>query len=333
MFEQGRRYPSQVPRHAAGFSLVELMVALVVGLILIVGLTSLVVGNLQSYTELNKSGSQVENARYGAQFLRDELSMAGYYGNLTFKRAAPALPDDPCETSLAAVEARFDVFIEGADDSTATDRYACVRSMSIKSDTDVLLLRRVSTRAVALASRDADYLYLASNTKDFNILAGKASTSGITYITDARFNTVRQLFERILYVSSCDVCSGAGADTTPTLKMVEINNGAWSDPVSLVEGVEDLQMEYGIDSDENSTPEDWVAAPTAEQWPLVAAVRYHLLMRNVEDSPGHSDTRTYVMGLDADGSEYVVGPFNDGFKRHAYTMTVRLRNAAERREE
>ena len=57
------------------------------------------------------------------------------------------------------------------------------------------------------------------------------------------------------------------------------------------------------------------------------AVRVNLLARNIATGVGHTDTKTYALGAGV-----VAGPFNDHFKRHAYTAVVRLMNPAGRRE-
>ncbi len=324
----------QLQRQSAGFSLIELMVALTIGLILIAGLMSLVVGNMQGYGELNKASYQLENARYASQFLRNELSMAGYYGNLTFPRETPEYPEDPCDVGKADIAARYDFFIQGWDSVGSTDdEFLCNDGMEVKEDTDVLLLRRVSSTETDLDERNSDLVYYGSNTKEFAIIAGTENTDGISFLSEDLFQNVRQLLERVVYVSTCNVCTGDEADSIPTLKMVELRNGEWSDPLPLVEGVDDLQLDYGLDEDENSTPERWVALPEEDEWPLVAAVRFHLLVRNVEETTGFADQKVYSMGLADEDSVQVAGPFKDGFKRHVYSMTVRLRNVTERLEE
>lgn len=69
------------------------------------------------------------------------------------------------------------------------------------------------------------------------------------------------------------------------------------------------------------------AAPcTAAQLMNVVAVKLHVLARTRETTPGHRDTKTYQLG------SVTLGPFNDGFKRHVFTTTVRLINISGRRE-
>ncbi len=57
------------------------------------------------------------------------------------------------------------------------------------------------------------------------------------------------------------------------------------------------------------------------------AVRVYVLARSREATPGYTDTKTYTLGTAG-----TVGPFNDGFKRHVYSTTVRLINVSGRRE-
>ena len=61
---------------------------------------------------------------------------------------------------------------------------------------------------------------------------------------------------------------------------------------------------------------------------MIAAVtaRIYVLVRSREPAPGYTDTKVYQVG------DSVMGPFNDGFKRHVYVSTLRLPNIAGRRQ-
>ena len=75
---------------------------------------------------------------------------------------------------------------------------------------------------------------------------------------------------------------------------------------------------------------------TADQLTNVVAVKIYLLVRNTEASGSYKDTKTYCLAALAvgdvcpTGSSY--GPFNDRFKRHLFSTTVRLTNVSGRRE-
>jgi type IV pilus assembly protein PilW len=161
----------------------------------------------------------------------------------------------------------------------------------------------------------------------------------------------RSLYVRIYYVANDDNTG----DGIPTLKVVELGAGAFGAPVPIAEGIETMQVEYGVDANGDGAPEiytpdpanqaykfdaadanpvwpagvAYVDAPTA--WSRVTVLKLHLLARNTQPSGGFSDTRTYVLGSAA-ASDNRFGPFNDAYKRHVYTSVIRLVNVAGRFE-
>mgnify|MGYP001586905671 CR=1 FL=1 len=151
--------------------------------------------------------------------------------------------------------------------------------------------------------------------------------------------SVRQYFVRIFYIATCNDC-GAG-DGIPTLKMVELSpaTGVCStDPAascgsmttrSIAEGIENLQFEYGIDTNGDGTPESYSTAPATADWQNVTAVKIFLLARNTEMSADYTDGKTY--SLASDGSALAGTPFGDHYKRHVYVATARANNIANRK--
>lgn len=69
----------------------------------------------------------------------------------------------------------------------------------------------------------------------------------------------------------------------------------------------------------------------------VVAVKLYVLARSSEPTPGYTDTKTYCLGaIDAAGTcpatATRLGPFNDGYRRHVFSTTVRMVNVSSRRE-
>ena len=60
-----------------GFTLIELMVALTVSLILLLGLTAVFVGNSRSFSENERSSRRIENGRYALALMSDGIRHAG----------------------------------------------------------------------------------------------------------------------------------------------------------------------------------------------------------------------------------------------------------------
>ncbi len=63
-----------------GFSLVELMLALALGLVVVTGIVQLFVGNSQTYNVLNGQSRMQENARFAMEFISRAARSAGYFG-------------------------------------------------------------------------------------------------------------------------------------------------------------------------------------------------------------------------------------------------------------
>lgn len=325
--------------HERGFSLVELMVALAIGLILVAGLLTLVIGNLQGYGELSKSGHQMENGRFASQLLRDDLAHAGFAGAWS-KAAAPATPPNPCSLVESDLRESLGLPVYGwhASSSAATPPAAwnCLPS-AVKPGTDVLVINRVATKTANPAALSAARYYLQASPIAFLFgKTGSGTTFNLTYGAGLAA-PIHPLVKHIYFISNCSVCDGGG-DGVPTLKRLEYTDaGNWTTPaIALVEGVEQLQLDYGIDDNLDGTVNRFVFDPSSAEWGKVVAVRFNLLARNLEATAGWTDKKKYVLGSEVSASgvasDNVLGPFNDRFKRHVYAMTVRLVNPAGRKE-
>ncbi len=67
-------------RRAAGFSILELLIALMLGLVVIAGIVQLFVGNSRTYDLVNAQSRLQENARYAYEFITTAARNAGYFG-------------------------------------------------------------------------------------------------------------------------------------------------------------------------------------------------------------------------------------------------------------
>lgn len=349
------------PRYSSiqrGFTLIELMVGMAIGLFLMTGLISLLVSNVQTRSELDKSNQQIENGRYALQLLSDEFELAGFYGptgGTTFNTVAPPVA---CPTGVSDLG-----YTSVASPGTSTVPFA-VYALSavpsclsnVKAGTAMVVVSRVSTSPTDMGSLAATETYLqnsgcASDTNPFVVAAGVATNFPLMQKDCVATNPgeLRKVMQRIYFISTCNEC---GTDTNPTLKVAEFVNGDMT-ITPLVEGIEDFQLDYGIDMDGNGSPDcyvsdpsnppaaqidpsvcpqtspayDWTVAST--NWSNVVTVRIHLLARNLDVSGGWKDTRTYDMGLGTG----TVGPFNDAIKRHVYSSVSRLINVSGQREQ
>ena len=94
-------------RRENGFSLVELMVGMVLGLMLIAGAVSIYLATSQSYREVEQVAALSENARFAEQILGDSLRHAGFIGEVPANRVNvdPDLTDRAGDCTTAGAEA------------------------------------------------------------------------------------------------------------------------------------------------------------------------------------------------------------------------------------
>jgi len=152
---------------------------------------------------------------------------------------------------------------------------------------------------------------------------------------------IRRYHVHIYFVAPCSVPAGGGSVCTgsaddngspiPTLKRLELTGNTWS-LVPLVEGIENLQIDYGIDTDKDGVPDaTYVTAPALADWPNVVAVRINVLSRQIEPTNGYVDSKTYDMGVAAPAYTPPAPPALQ-YKRHVYNSVIRIVNPASRRE-
>lgn len=334
-------------RRQTGLSLVELMVSITLGLMILSGVLVVFVNTSAARNEVERTSRQIENGRYASELLIEDLRMAGFYGELNVGSvAAPGvLPADPCSLTVADWNAWVPVHIQGYDNGAGLAATTCVLG-NLKPNTDVIVIRRARTCAAGVAGCEA-----AVNGKPYvqvslcatQAVAHKLGLEGTPGLFDRQKKTCdaaapadkREYLVRIYFVSTDN---GAGQNV-PTLKRLELTGTGW-ETVPLVEGIEEFQLQYGIDSDGDGVPDDYAADPTTfpiaaptplASWMNVVTAQFHLLARNLETTPNYVDTKTYHLGKDAAGNEIEVMP-GLGFRRHVYGGLVRIANPAGRRD-
>lgn len=331
--------------HAAGFSLIELMVSMTLGLILVAMLGTIFANTSAGRAELQRSSQLIDNGRYAVDLLTEDLQIAGFFGELNVGAlAVPAALPDLCSTAPVEWAAAMPVHVQGYDEGANAP--ACMPT-SVAANTDILALRRVRTCVAGSAGCEAvvaSQLYLqvglcdASSNSHVVGIAGNIAWPLLT--KDCLAIAGRRRYVAHIYFVSTDNGSGA---SIPTLKRLEFNGAGYTE-VALVEGIERLQIEYGMDTDGDGSPDAYAADPTTyapagclvcnapANWSNVVTVKLHVLSRATEISPGYLNNKVYELGLNAAREPIRAGPFNDAYRRHVYSAAVRIMNPSGRRD-
>ncbi len=336
-------FPSRSKRGMAGLSLIEMLISMALGLVILAAVVNLFVNTSASRSEIERTSRQIENGRYAVDLLTSDLRLAGFYGELDVGTVAlPGALPDPCATSVATLLAAIPMHIQGYNNGTGVP--GCVPAT--KANTDVVVVRRTrgcvaGVAGCAAAVGGAPYMQVSlcdSEAPTTPYVLGLQGTATFNLrIRDCTTAAgMRQYLEHIYFVSTDN---GAGQNV-PTLKRMEFTGGGFTE-TPLVEGIEFFKVNYGIDTNgdgvvdvEHADPASYVCAgcTAITNWNNVITAQIYVLARNIEPSPGYNDGKTYQLGITAAGTPFTVGPFNDGFRRHVYTSTIRLVNQAGRRD-
>lgn len=345
----GRSDLARGPRLARGVTVLDTLVGLGLGMTLVASLALLFAHTSRSAQELTHSLRHIENARLALDLLAEDLSLAGYYGTAVAQPVGmgpSACTADPAEVAgllnggAGTVPTVLPWPVQGF---TAQDATALGCLPDLQPGTPALLLRRVDTQALPASQAPSDQVVLQAShfRDDLQPLVASANGQGLGLRDrSGQPAEVRRWLQRVYFVARCSDCSGSG-DGLPTLKRLELGP-AGRVVVPLVEGIEQVTWDFGLDSSGDGVPDTWLglgggagaaesAAVASIGWAQVVAVRIALLARALEPSPGHQDTATYPMGLRG-SAPVLLGPFNDSYKRRGSTRTARLHTIAGLRE-
>jgi type IV pilus assembly protein PilW len=380
-----------------GLSLVELLIATTLGLIIIAGVTQLYANISLSNKELAKTNSQIENARFAMQFMRNDIVHAGYWGtwvpefdNLMLD-GIPAdvpftlvsdTPPDPClpfanwpaatvGTTASYLNGLLGIPVQVYSGSPSANCDTYVKDLQPGSD--VLVVRHADRCIAGDANCEAEvagrlYLQVSNCEAEIDLGSPYALDPNTFPLTEKDCTTPagkRRFVQNIYYIRDYAVTDGDGI---PTLVRSEfdLSSGTLShQPVqALVQGIERLRVEVGIDSlSDSGDPVDYTAAVdwadpavwesptnrgdgvpdpisgdyfihcptlsppcTAAQLANTVTVKIFVLARADEESPAHIDNKSYTLG------SLNVSAANDAFKRHVFGTTIRINNVSGRRE-
>ena len=355
-------HPNSI-RQQQGLTLVELMIALTLGLIVIAALVAVFSSSNQNYRQNEALAGLQDNARFALDALGRDLAMAGYWGgvrpidagtNIQVSAAArpgviKASADGDCgpATQASGYDWLFDVatsivFRNHLATTTINADFTCLLPTEIQASTDVLMIRRVSgvpaftidsagTRVPATADTAANRFYVKTNQNTGTLYraVGAFSVSAPLDCPDSMGLSapcpptsapvqVYAYTPQIYYIRNHLRTAGDGIpmlcrrfldDTASTARMVED---------CLAEGVENLQIEWGIDS---GSGVNYLFAPTVAQLESARMARIHILVRSTsKNTVGSRDAKTFQL------ADEVAQTFTDGVLRRAFTTTVQLKN-------
>jgi type IV pilus assembly protein PilW len=330
-----------------GFSLIELLVALAIGSFLIIGAVTMQANTRKTFTINEQQARLQETARYVFSVIEPELQMAGNYGYTnraedirwhtgpgtgvsstllrTWSAQVGGLPAvlEQCGRHYAV-----DVL---SSVSAANNSYglACAAQGGGHNGTsDTLTVRFAGTVDVAASATKFQFQSVRLSQFEQQLFVGAAPTLAAEVVGDRQ---IRDMVVRTYYIA-------VNADNRPGMPALRMKNlttngiAPLQDDQEVIRGVEDIQVEFGVDpgvDEDGDGIADYATAYTKRYLPpdnaivrtgQVSAVRLWVRVRAEQAEPGFVNNRNYV---------YANVNFtpNDGFRRVLMSRTIYLRSA------
>lgn len=333
------------PAGQRGMTLVELMIAMVLGILLTAAVVQVYIGNRRNHDlQENLTGRQ-ETARYAAQVIQADAQMAGFrgclrdVGNLVNTLNTPNDFLNNYRQHVTGFEANGAAWAPALPASLTAVTPAAgsdVLTLRIADDLGAFLAVNMPTSSSTLTTRanmvpqpfvagDIGVVADCGGTAVFQVTAFTPATGVIGHNTGAGTpgNATTNLARR--YVAGAQLFS---VRTTSYFIDASTNGSGpalWRRVGSqaaqeLAEGVENLQVLYGEDDDGDQSPDVYRRANNVLNWANIVSVQVGLLAVGPPQRVTDADPRVFQV-LDRQ-----FGPYNDGRLRRVVTFTVALRN-------
>ncbi|TLM74828.1 PilW family protein [Microbulbifer harenosus] len=308
-----------------GISLVELMISITIGLILMTGVVQLFLSSRTTFSTQQALARVQESGRLATEFLAQDIRMAGYMGcmsrNINFTntlnnasdlaynfevgiegldnvtaattgypsdivagtdvlvvRSANGNGVDVTQNNNSAQLFAEDTGVEAScDDGEDSFSGLCENDILVVSDCTKARVFQATNLQTTGGSVEVNVVHSGDNTAE----PGNAITSwGGSSNPEENFGPDSEIIKMnttVYYIRSSDVSGQPGL-------WQQVNGGTSQE---LLEGIEDMQLLYGRDTNADGVPDDYqtaAAVTAANAWDDVSSVRVQLLVQSTEDN-------------------------------------------------
>ncbi|KAA3650120.1 MAG: hypothetical protein DWQ11_17280 [Proteobacteria bacterium] len=309
----------------AGLTLVELMIAMVLGLMVVGGVIAFFISNNQSYRVNEALAKMQEDARIALELLAREVRLAGGTSCVNFELITPSVIAKPAPSGAGmhtgvALQGFNNVTTVAGDGATVANTDALLVSRG--DECGATLTGNMTARNANIQTVDAStcgwvagQVLVITDCMSTDIFRASSVSNGASITTTAHATNVN-IDNRLskAYDQSARVMGYragtfyvATRDGGPALV---VEDGVDADPSNnpvIADGVEDVQYQFGVDTTSDGSVDSYVDAGAVADWSRVMAVRI-------------------AISMVSQGRGLTVGVAGDGRLRRTFTRTVTVRN-------
>lgn len=300
-----------------GLSLIELMIAMVIGLVLMLGVTQVFLSTRQVYSNQEAISRIQETGRLAMEFIARDVRMAGFLGCASATVGSITNTVSSATASNPALELnKVEAGVEGFDGASAVPAgYGITRA----ANTDVLVVRAAMGSGVPISEASVsgqmrvqvtpettindgcgagvdrisgicagDIVVASDCAKSIAFEVNSISSTGV--ITHAPFSATVPLPETETFTTDGEVIGATTVvyyvGTSAGGRTGLFQKTGKNTPVELLDGVQDMQITYGVDTNDDRIPNAYRTAANiaAADWENVVSVRIQLLVESTEDN-------------------------------------------------
>ena len=356
-------------RRQAGLTLLELLLALSVGAVLSAGIVQIYISSKSGYLAQEELARMQESGRFALEIISEDLREAGFHGCASIRELDNFV--DESHGAFHTLHHNFKFALQGIDQYDLSKKPDGIAK--IENNTDIIALRNVASPPFELAQQGVNGFEIPDIADEWKPKKGEfAMISDCEKAVALQLGTVTgpdntnpnhqiDITDAVAPVNKASAVTDWGQKSAYSfgddaqvhqvkthIYYIRNSSGDYGlyrsdgtvsnyDNQALVDDVVDLQMTYGIDTDDDKTANRYLNASqiSGDQWHDVISVKVCLVLRSERDNlkdPGLSIKRKFAdkcpvasQFLDSSDSTLFI---QDGYLYREFTTTVTLRNSA-----
>jgi len=325
-------------RTSAGFTLLEILIAMTISFTLLAGMIQVVVSSNQGYKEVQSFNVQSDFGRIALEILSDATLHAGHWaglrsGNITNSSALSLTASGNCDSAWITDTGRPIQGFDGASAIAGTSLPSgCIGETDYVPNSDILVVRYADPASIVktadLSSGDnANTIFVRTVIANENIGSQGEIFKGADGIS-TELNTGDNMGSYnfayrsdIYFLRPCSV-TVPSCDNVPTLVRMRYGESGYVEE-PFVENVEQMQLVFGSDTDGDLSIDRYDSPDNVPNWDEVVNVRFDLVLRNNERGGSYTDGNTYDL---AGSYSYTPISADRVYRRRVYSKSIQIRN-------
>ncbi len=320
----------RIPKSQNGFSLIELMIATLLGIMLTFGATSIYVKNTRDAREIENASLLSENGRFALQILTKSIRHAGFFGStnqadISIDGSLSEVAGD-CKGSASAFDFSTAIYVEKISSEVSLD---CINDGV--TNTHILVIKRVISKPLfdsdpedKSAAADGIFSFPSSPEDKKVYLAGNRESGVLAFGSEIPIYPAGGE-ERVAWPYQVEIYYIRDLEI-PTLTRKVLtwkDSGLILDNEDLIEGVENLAIKIGMDSDLDGNIDIFenIEMPPAD-WNAVEALEIYLLLRNAYPDENYINSKTYSLP----NGDFTPSLNQQHYRRLLLRSTISIRN-------